>query len=481
MALSKTNIAVVLLIGFVNYLEWAVVLTSIYPYILSLCKDTSSSSVYLSLAQSLFPLGQGISQPVASVMVKKLRRIKIVLISSIIIAICGNVTYIAASEVDSVALIILGRALAGLGAGSGGVAYGFIGANTSREHRTKFMSYFRVTCMAGVMTSTIASATFLPNFGKNILGKATRLDEFSAPAALTILFLCICLVLVTFVLDEKDCVPIGGSNDGESVRRSLMSRGVLLGLMLYLLNGFVTTWVGFVLPLVAYNHFDFNLHQYGWLMVGVSGTATISAFTVALVSKARCVAGNKHSDWRVLVFSYTFMVTAIVISYLGSPSVSLPAATKEPLFITGVMMVFLTYSVSGVILPSLTTKYVAKSMMPVIMPYCIAAMSAGKVVAPLLSKAELAIQGWELLFMGSAGITLVGFLLFLCLYRAPEPEETPLLQDRRHAGSVEESPILASLEQGLMNPQGKRMAEVSVYFDRSDEEYRRGTQKAFQS
>ena len=35
MPLSKTNIAVVLLVGFVNYLEWAVVMTSIYPYILS--------------------------------------------------------------------------------------------------------------------------------------------------------------------------------------------------------------------------------------------------------------------------------------------------------------------------------------------------------------------------------------------------------------------------------------------------------------
>ena len=56
-----------------------------------------------------------------------------------------------------------------------------------------------------------ASATFLPNFGKNALGKATGLDEFSAPAALTILFLCICLVLVTFVLDERNCVPIGRS------------------------------------------------------------------------------------------------------------------------------------------------------------------------------------------------------------------------------------------------------------------------------
>lgn len=448
MALSKTNTAVVLLVGFVNYLEWAVVMTSIYPYIVSLSKDTSSSAVYLSLAQSLFPLGQGISQPIASVMVKKLRQIKVVLISSTVIAIAGNVTYMAASKVDSVALIILGRALAGLGAGSGGVAYGFIGANTSREKRTKFMSYFRVTCMTGVMTSTIASATFLPNFGKNILGKATGLDAFSAPAALTILFLCVCLVLVTFVLDETDCVPVGGSNDGESVRRSLTSRGVLLGLMLYFLNGFVTTWVGFVLPLVAYNHFDFKLRQYGWLMVGVSGTATISAFTMALVSKARCMAGNKHSDWRVLVGSYTFMIAAIIISYLGCPSVSLPTATKEPLFLTGVMMVFLTYSVTGVVLPSLTTKYVAKSIMPVIMPYCVAAMSAGKVVAPLLSKAELMIQGWELLFMGSAGMTLVGLVLFLCLYRAPEPEQIALLPHKRHTESVEEPPLLTEEKNG---------------------------------
>ena len=44
---------------------------------------------------------------------------------------------------------------------------------------------------------------------------------------------------------------------------------------------------------------------------------------------------------------------------------SFPIATKEPLFISGVLLVFLTYSVSGVILPSLTTKYVAKKSMMV--------------------------------------------------------------------------------------------------------------------
>ena len=78
-------------------------------------------------------------------------------------------------------------------------------------------------------------------------------------------------------------------------------------------------------------------------------------------------------------------------------------------------------------------------------------MSAGKVVAPLLSKAELAIQGWELLFIGSASITLVGLLLFLCLYRAPEPEKIPLLPHKRHTESVEEPPLLTEEKNGRSN------------------------------
>jgi MFS family permease len=82
-----------------------------------LSDSTSSAAVYLSLAQSLFPLGQAISQPVASMLVKKLRKIKIILMGSLVIAVVGNVTYIAADKADSVVLIILGRSLAGFGAG----------------------------------------------------------------------------------------------------------------------------------------------------------------------------------------------------------------------------------------------------------------------------------------------------------------------------------------------------------------------------
>lgn len=107
-----------------------------------------------------------------------------------------------------------------------------------------------------------------------------------------------------------------------SVAGSLKSRGILLGLMLYLLNGYITTWVGFVLPLVAYNHFQFEVTQYGWLMVGVSGTATVASLTMVFLSKAQCIANNKNGERLVLVACYMFMIIAIVVSYLGGPSVS---------------------------------------------------------------------------------------------------------------------------------------------------------------
>ncbi len=104
------------------------------------------------------------------------------------------------------------------------------------------------------------------------------------------------------------------------------------------------------------------------------------------------------------------------------------------------------------------------------MPYCIAAMSAGKVIAPLLSKAELSIQGWELLFMGSAGLTLLGIILFLYLYRPPEPEEIPLLPENRRTSSLEDT-LAGSVEQGLMTPHDKRLKHVSGYVQRSHEDH----------
>ena len=77
-----------------------------------------------------------------------------------------------------------------------------------------------------------------------------------------------------------------------------------------------------MLPLIAYNHFQFEVMQYGWLMVGVSGTSTVASLTMAFLSKAQCMANNKNGERIVLVACYMFMIIAIVVSYLGGPSVS---------------------------------------------------------------------------------------------------------------------------------------------------------------
>jgi len=92
--------------------------------------------------------------------------------------------------------------------------------------------------------------------------------------------------------------------------------------MLYLLNGYITTWVGFVLPLVAYNDFQFEVMQYGWLMVCVSGTATVASLSMEVLSKAQCMVNNNSGERLVIVACYMFMIIAIVASYLGGPSVS---------------------------------------------------------------------------------------------------------------------------------------------------------------
>ena len=49
--------------------------------------------------------------------------------------------------------------------GSHGVAFGFIGANTSKESRTSYMALYRVVCMLGVLFATIGKS--VPDLGQD--------------------------------------------------------------------------------------------------------------------------------------------------------------------------------------------------------------------------------------------------------------------------------------------------------------------------
>ncbi|XP_032218243.1 uncharacterized protein LOC5517934 isoform X2 [Nematostella vectensis] len=377
--ISKRNFVTVMFVGFVNYLEWSIVMASIFPFIKKISHLTQESQqqraqVFLALAQSLFPLGQGLSQAATSLAVKRLREVKVVLIVTLIIAVGGNAMYMSATIADSVILIIAGRAVAGLGAGSGGVAYCFIGANTPRESRAKYMGYYRAICMLGVLIGTIGDVQRHISTG------------FSIP-----------------------------------------NRGVILCLMLFFLNGFITTWVGYIMQLIAYNHLGWHLEAFGWLTVGVSAAASMGSLGTTFLAKSECF--RRDGERTTITISYVFMVIGIMAVYLSCPMVMPRESSEfqEVTFVSGVVVVFLMYSVCGVVLPCLTTKFVDKTMIPVIMPHCLAAMSCGKVMAPLLAKAEL-LLGWDAVFLGTGSMAALILFVFLCLYRPPSYEETPLLR-----------------------------------------------------
>lgn len=73
-------------------------------------------------------------------------------------------------------------------------------------------------------------------------------------------------------------------------------------------------------------------------------------------------AQHTFRDWSPAYFSLFSLLIFTFDSFYQVLN-TLRVTVKEALFIGGVIMVFFTYSVAGVILPSLTTKYVAKSMM----------------------------------------------------------------------------------------------------------------------
>ena len=97
--------------------------------------------------------------------------------------------------------------------------------------------------------------------------------------------------------------------------------------MLFFLNGYITTWVGYVMPLVAYPIYKWDVNQFGWLMVGVSGTAAVGSFITSFFSKTTCM--KTKGDWRTLLVCYFLMAVGIVLSYFGGPTVSFKSSTTS--------------------------------------------------------------------------------------------------------------------------------------------------------
>ena len=97
---------------------------------------------YFALAQSSFPLGQSLSLPISTKLVKRLGQIKGVELLLILVAIGGNVLYLMAEYTGVLMLIVLGRLVAGLGAGKSYLA----GLGAGKSYFCDFIQQFKRWC-----------------------------------------------------------------------------------------------------------------------------------------------------------------------------------------------------------------------------------------------------------------------------------------------------------------------------------------------
>ena len=107
---------------------------------------------YFALAQSSFPLGQSLSLPISTKLVKRLGQIKGVELLLILVAIGGNVLYLMAEYTGVLMLIVLGRLVAGLGAGKSylaglgaGKSY-LAGLGAGKSYFCDFIQQFKRWC-----------------------------------------------------------------------------------------------------------------------------------------------------------------------------------------------------------------------------------------------------------------------------------------------------------------------------------------------
>lgn len=95
----------------------------------------------------------------------------------------------------------------------------------------------------------------------------------------------------------------------------LKLHGVHLVLLLFFLTGFMTTWITYVMPLVAFPVFNWEVPKFGWLLLGVSGAAVIGSLSTAHLSRTRLL--RSDGQWKVIVLSCSFQLLGVVLCFCG--------------------------------------------------------------------------------------------------------------------------------------------------------------------
>jgi len=202
----KKNYRVLDFLGFCIFFDMFIFVPSIRPYIHQVGGENSlaTTDTLFAVSRAVFSLSQFIVVPLCSYAISNFGKTKNLLVLFLCFYLAGNLLYILAFPLKSVALIILARLFSGVGAGINRLFFEYLSRTVNSDMLASEFGYFRLATNLSLILGAILNAWVYPHIEFSFL--SYPINYMTGPALSCFCLFLICFFIVIFFFN-RDPIP----------------------------------------------------------------------------------------------------------------------------------------------------------------------------------------------------------------------------------------------------------------------------------
>jgi len=380
---------------FLVFMEWSIVVPSIVDYLRSLGNTDAEAVTNFALAQTLFAVAQCSVGLLAGWLIMKLKNFKgFFIISSVFIAV-GNILYAMADSTacGSVPLLLVGRVIAGIGAGGNSVGMTYMATQcTDRKQIVAAVGRYRTSgVVATVLGGAIAGLLSIVDFN---IG-SYRVYQGTLPGLFTALCFVVWGIACAFLIHGKPKVV---ANVASAYRADLQ---ILFLFTIVGLGSCIGSTMIYIMPTIMTGP------GYGWSAGTVSiffTVASVGALVGSLIGQEKAVIKFKpetrsFNGFLPVTISIIGMILGLGFMWMG---VGLDSdAAKHVLLIIGCVVLMTAYSLVNNVGSTMLILTFTEAEKIAMTPFTTSVVALGKIVSPEIADGlfKAAHDDWIVLFL----------------------------------------------------------------------------------
>eukprot|EP00164_Ancoracysta_twista_P007740 GFYU01011039.1.p1 GENE.GFYU01011039.1~~GFYU01011039.1.p1 ORF type:complete len:512 (+),score=147.33 GFYU01011039.1:210-1745(+) len=440
-------------LSFAGFLDFTITAPSVLPYIETIAGKGSIAHTYLSINSAVFGASQLIAPAAAAWGAKRVGGLTTVFNVLLITAVCGNILYSFAGASNSIALLFIGRLMAGWGTGTIGIGMSYIGATTTLDERMTTVANFRAASGVGACISQ--AIAYLLTFIDVKVGSWT-VNQLNSPA-LVAAFLLTCALVGVNLFVKRDYASAQQNaaqrtatdvEEGGAVKELRVLRvwtaGTITCLLVFTFNGILSSSMLFFMPILTHDGWGWETARMSNLLLGSYFAMLIASVLIKKTVKFDFI--QKRGDWFSVFLHMLLVIVGLVLVMIGAGAgVSATGAASHELgessygakftFVVGFILIYFGYASENTVAGGVYSKIIPSENQIVMMPLYMTAFAAGNIIGPLWAGLELHVQGWAL----AMGFVLTAFIVLTCTVYLVRHSLTPY---KKAIKSVDNTPLL---------------------------------------